>query len=318
MAEEKKENPVIESLKKEINELKGKITTFESKKGDLISKRDELISRTVLAKKDEIEKTYSEVIIEAEKRLEVSKKEKDTERKKNIQGLVDKNTKEVKLKIEFLNNEIKRVLKENKIPGFVNSEFYFTMWSPKNLWQILKGLFFNILLMAIPTILVFLIFKEKLQLAFPNKVFRIIIIACIYLAFIFVFALIWLMIDKMTKKKPEALKEIWELRKNIKDNKKEILKITKDTTEKTPDEAFDYTKLDREIESGSIEVRNLKEKKKDAYETFSNITEEDIKKKITEDAKPAIEELEKEIESTKEILRTKQKEYDDLRIAELK
>lgn len=309
-------NPVIESLKKEINELKGKITTLEEKKEELVNKRNDLISKTVLSKKAEIENTYGEILLEAEKRLEVSKKEKEKERKKNISELVDKNTKEIKEKILFLKNEIKRLLKENKIPGIVNSEFYYIIWAPYNFLQVLKGLFFNILLLIIPTIVVFFPLKEKI-FANPNKIIRIICIICVYLAFIFVYSLIWLMIDKLTKKKPEILNEIKELRKNIKENEKEMEKVTKKITKETKDEEFDYTKIDRDIESGEIEVNNLKEKKKIALETFANVTEDEIKKKFFEETKADIEEKEKEIESTKEILKAKQKECDELRLKEL-
>lgn len=309
-------NTLTESLKKEINELKGKITTFEEKRDELVRKRDELISKTVLSKKSEIENTYGEILLEAEKRLEVSKKEKDKERKKNINELVEKSTKDFKEKIVFLKNEIKRTLKDNKIPGFVNSEFYFMIWAPYNFFQVIKGLLFNVLLLIIPTFIVFVPLREKI-FQNPNKIIRIICIICIYLAFVFVYSFIWLMIDKMTKKKPEVLNEIKELRKNIKENEKEIEKTAKRVTNETKDTDFDYTKLDREIESGELEVNNLKEKKKVALETFANVTEDDIKKKFIQEFKTEIDEKEKEIESTKENLKAKQKEYDELRIKEL-
>ena len=92
MANENVGDPRIEELKKELNTLSGKLTTFESQKNDLIKKRDELISKTVYESKRKIEDTYGEILTEAEKRLDSSKKEKDAERKKNINALVEKNT----------------------------------------------------------------------------------------------------------------------------------------------------------------------------------------------------------------------------------
>lgn len=304
----------VEELKKEINVLKGKITTFESKKDELIKKRDELINKTLYAKKNEIENTYGEVLTEAEKRLEATKKEKVAERKKNIDILVEKNTKGIKDNIFYLKNEIKRILKDNGIPGFANSEFYFTMWAPYTFWQVLKGLFFNILLMCIPTVLIFVVYKQKIWFMFPNKVIRIVIICCIYAIFIFVFAGIWLIIDKMTKKKPEALKEVVELRKNIKESEKEIRKITERTNKETKDEEFDYTKLDREIEAGEIEVKNLKEKKQSALTDFTNNVQDEIENKIKKETQVELDKIEKEIEEVKEELKVKQKEHDELKI----
>lgn len=171
--------------------------------------------------------------------------------------------------------------------------------------------------MAIPTFLVFYLFKEKLHEMFPNQILWIIIICCIYLIFIFVFAGIWLIIDKATKKKPEALAQIKELRKNIKDSEKEIRKITDKTSKEVKDEDFDYTKLDRDIEAGEIEVKNLREKKQNALNEFSEKMQDDITNKIKDASKPALDEIEKEIDNIKEELSIKQKEHDELKIKNL-
>lgn len=307
----------VEELKKEINVLKGKLTTFENKKKDFIDKRKDLISKVIYDKKNEIENTYGEILTEAEKRLEATKKEKATEHKKNIDALIDKNTQKTKDNIFYLKNEIKRVIKDNKLPGFVNSEFYLTMWAPSNLWQVIKGLFISILLMVIPTALVFYVYKEKLEQMFQIVPIRIIIIICIYLLFIFVFAGLWLIIDKMSKKKPEALKEIRELRKNIKDSEKEVKKISIRTSKEAKDTDFDYTKLDREIEAGEIEVKNLKEKKQNALIEFTNTTQPEIIEKLNKESQFTLDDIEKEIEKIKEELNVKQKEYDELRIQNL-
>ena len=127
--------------------------------------------------------------------------------------------------------------------------------------------------------------------------------------------MVWLK-NKLTKKNSNALKEIIELRKNISDNKKEIAKIAKNTTEETTDDKFDYTKLDREIEAGKLEVENYKAKKKEALDNFVNVTEEEITKKIEFEASKGIGVIDTEIENVKKELSSLQEKHDAIKLNE--
>lgn len=309
-------NNKLEELKKNINTLKGKITTLDNRRKELEKNARTLIAETIYQKKEEIEKSYNEVIKEAEVRLKSVEKEKVEEKKRNLNLIIDHNTKSFRESNVYLVNEIKRILKDNDLPGFVNSEFYMTLWNPTNILDVMLNFISVIIVFAIPSILSFVTFKDALIKAFPNNIIRFIIIALIYLAVIFVFALLWLVVDKLTKKKPDVLKEIIELRKNIADNKKEIAKIAKTTSEETTDDKFDYTKLDREIEAGKLEVENYKAKKKEALENFANVTEEEITKKIEAEANKEIDVLNQEIENVKKDLAKLQEEHDTIKLNE--
>ena len=309
-------NNKLEELKKNINTLKGKITTLDNRRKELEKNARTLIAETIYQKKEEIEKSYNEVIKEAEVRLKSVEKEKLEEKKRNLNLIIDHNTKSFRESNIYLVNEIKRILKDNDLPRFVNSEFYMTLWNPTNILDVMLNFLSVIIVFAIPSILSFVTFKDALIKAFPNNIIRFIIIALIYLAVIFVFALLWLVVDKLTKKKPDVLKEIIELRKNIADNKKEITKIAKTTSEETTDDKFDYTKLDREIEAGKLEVENYKAKKKEALENFTNVTEEEITKKIEAEANKEIDVLNQEIENVKKDLAKLQEEHDTIKLNE--
>ena len=316
MEENKTVNTELEELKKNINTLKGKITTLDNKRKELEKDAKELIAKTIYQKKQEIEKSYDEVIKEAEVRLKSVEKEKVEEKKRNLNIIIDHNTKSFRENNVYLANEIKRILKDNELPGFVNSEFYMTLWNPTNILDVMLNILAAIIVFAIPSVLSFVTFKDALIKAFPNTIIRFIIIALIYLAVIFVFALIWLTIDKLTKKNSNALKEIIELRKNISDNKKEIAKIAKNTTEETTDDKFDYTKLDREIEAGKLEVENYKAKKKEVLDNFVNVTEEEITKKIEFEASKGIGVIDTEIENVKKELSSLQEKHDAIKLNE--
>ena len=53
--------------------LKGKLTTYETKRDNLIEKKDGSINKKVYEEKRRIEKTYGEILTEAEKRLSAAK-----------------------------------------------------------------------------------------------------------------------------------------------------------------------------------------------------------------------------------------------------
>ena len=316
MEENKVVNTELEELKKNINTLKGKITTLDNKKKELERNAKELVAKTIYQKKQEIEKSYDEVIKEAEVRLKSIEKEKLEEKKKNLNKIIEHNTKSFRENNVYLVNEIKRILKDNELPGFVNSEFYMTLWNPTNILDVMLNFLLVIIVFAIPSVLSFITFKDALIKAFPNIIIRFIIIALIYLAVIFVFALIWLAIDKLTKKKPDVLKEIIELRKNISDNKKEIARIAKTTSEETTDDNFDYTKLDREIEAGKLEIENYLSKKKEALDNFINVTEGEITNKVEFELNKETSVLNQEIEKVKLELSKLQEKHDTIKLNE--
>ncbi|MBR1844437.1 MAG: hypothetical protein IJ790_01785 [Lachnospiraceae bacterium] len=305
----------LDELKKSINTFKGKLTTLEEKKDKIEKETKELIAKTIYQKKQEIERSYDEVLREAEVRLKSVEKEKEAEKKKNLNKVVEQNTRGVREDNTYLQNEIKKVLKDNGVPGFVNSGFYMTIWYPKTIGEIFGVFVAVIVVFLVPTVLSFVVFKEKLMQEFPNNIIRYIVIALIYLGVIFIFGLIWLGIDKLTKKNPEALDRVVELRKNIAENKKKIEQITKDTSSNMKDEQFDYTKLDRDIEAGKIEVENYKKKRKEAIDNFVNNTQDEIEKKIEFEASKEINVIVAEMEDVKASLTATQKEYDELKLA---
>lgn len=307
-------NTEIEELKKNLNTAKGKLTTLEEKKNDLKKSTDDLIAKTIYQKKQDIERSYSEVLKEAEQRLKATEKEKEEEKKNNLKKEVEHNTRSAKENNVFLNNEIKRILKENKLPSFINSTFYMSLWSPSNALEVFIGIIAAILAMTIPTILTFGTYKDALLKTFPNNILRYIIIAMIYLFFIFIFGLIWLLIDKWTKKKPDILKEIKEFRRNITDNKHLIKKIENDTHKNIDDTKFDYTKLDRDIEAGKLEVENYRKKMKDALDNFVNVTEDEIAKNIEQESSKTMSILDNDIETTKKEISELQTKYDELKL----
>ena len=306
----------LDEMKKNINALKGKVTTFEKKKEDFDENIRITTNKAIKENKDALLKSYDEIILEVEKRLKTSESEKAREKKKNLDTLIEKNTRVNKDNNEYLRNEIKKVMHENKLPFFVNSKLYFILFFPTSFSElIIAFILFIIFIIGVPAGIWYLVgpkvFTNIAELI-QNKSFWT---AFIYIAiYLFVVGILYLFIDSATKKDKKALLDIKELRKNIKDNIKDIMKITKDTVKNIKDEDFDYTKLDRDIEGIKFELENANNKKKEALETFENVTREKIIDDIKSANKQELIDIEKELLSAHEELATLEKKYTDLRL----
>lgn len=311
-------NEAVEKLKKELNLSKGKLTTFEKEKAEILKQKEGLINKTIYEKRKAIDNTYSEVILEVEKRLKSLKAAKDKEKKENISKLVEQNTKETKNNNFYLNNEIKKIIESNKLPGFVNSELYFSLFSPYTLMQWLKGTLISIIiLLVVPFALCYLFVYKNNAFSIDSPTLLIIVAICIGLIYVAIIGSIWLLIDKSSKKNPEALNRIKDIRKNIKENEKTINEIARRTSDEATDDKFDYTKIDRDIEATTLELEKRNAEKKTATEKFLNETEPQIKSKIEKDIKPKLDEIDKEIENLKIEIAAKQKVYDDTKLESL-
>ena len=306
----------LDEMKKSINALKGKVTTYEKKKEELDENIRISINKTIKENKDALVKSYDEIILEVEKRLKTSESDKAREKKKNLDTLIEKNTRINKDNNEYLRNEIKKILHENKLPFFVNSKLYFILFFPTSFIElILAFILFLIFIIGVPAGIWYFVGPKdftNISNLFQSKAFWTTIV---YIAvYLLVIGVIYIFIDNTTKKDKRALLDIKELRKNIKDNLKDILKITKNTIKNIKDEDFDYTKLDRDIEGIKYELENANNKKKEALETFENDTREKIIDQIKSAHKQETIEIEKELLSAHEELANLEKKYTDLRL----
>ena len=289
-----------EEIRKSINVIKGRITTFEEKEKEHKKNKEIAINKTINDKKSEIENTYSEIINDAEKRLKVAVEKKEKEKKKNLQELVEKSTKVTKENGVYLKNELRKVLKENKLPKFTNSKLYLSMYNMHSLLEFIICLMVIVItLVGIPFFISEIFFRDK----------SIWIKILIYAVDILFFGIVYMFIDSITKNKT-ALKDVRELRKNIKDNDKEIKKITKKITRETTDEQFDYTKLDREIEAVGIEIKNAKENRIKSIEKFNQETREEIIKSIEKMNEAEEKEIDKTIKTANKNLIDEQKKLE--------
>ena len=130
----------VEEKKKDINVLKGKKATYEEKVAGLNKAKNEIIEKTIKERRQDLDKDFDDRFTNIKNRINEAKAKREKERKKNINMLIEKETNVKRNNNIFLQNEIKRILKEKKVSRLVNTKFYLSVFKASNIGEFLRAL----------------------------------------------------------------------------------------------------------------------------------------------------------------------------------
>ena len=298
----------VEEKKKDINLLKGKKATYEQKVAELTKVKEEIIEKTIKERKQDLDRDFDDRFTNINNRISEAKNKREKERKKNITLLIEKETTTKRKNNVFLKNEIKRVLRENKVSSIVNTKFYLSIFKPSNIGEYFRAIvYFICCFVLIPLIIVLYPYTEQAtKTVNSSKILLWIMVAAF-------FGCIYLLIDKFVKVDDETLKEIRELRKDIKDNLKEIKKISKSIMKDKDDSKFDYTVFDREIEQANMDMEKAKAKQKEAIENFETVVKKELQENIENAANKDIDLIKKELSKIETELKKEQSKLESIK-----
>ena len=294
----------VEEKKKDINLLKGKKATYEQKVAELTKVKEEIIEKTIKERKQDLDRDFDDRFTNINNRISEAKNKREKERKKNITLLIEKETNTKRKNNVFLKNEIKRVLRENKVSNIVNTKFYLSIFKPSNIGEYFRAIvYFICCFVLIPAFLIFNVWREQ----------TVVIKILVGIGIVSFFGGVYLLIDKFVKVDDEILKEIRELRKDIKDNLKEIKKISKSIMKDKDDSKFDYTVFDREIEQANMDMEKAKAKQKEAIENFETVVKKELQENIENAANKDIDLIKKELSKIETELKKEQSKLESIK-----
>ncbi|HHT97749.1 MAG TPA: hypothetical protein GXZ90_07635 [Clostridiales bacterium] len=264
----------IESIKQEVimlNDAKSRVETLKADENHLQKELQILeksiedeITLTTKKRKKEVEEAYdSQLSALKEKKKKIKDKRQKNKSKKVNNRIAD----ETSLLIEEnrqINKEIKRVLKQDKVPRLVNTRLFYAVYKPKEIVDILIIIStFIIALLLIPSAVYYFLYKD-------GGIKALITIYFIDAGF---FTFIYLLLQHFVKEKhPEAIDKIKGLRNDIKSNKKIIRMIKKKIVKDKDDSPYGLEKFDKEIGEIEKDEMALNKDKKDAIIEFTNNT----------------------------------------------
>ena len=222
---------------------------------------------------------------EEQLKMEELKKIRARREKAKNQGMKDR-IKEETVELHEHNRELrvrmKTLFQSQRVPSFCQSGFYYALYFPRGFREIITFL----LTFAV----CFLLVPYGVYSMLPDK--KTLYLVLIYVAAIFVFGGIYTVVGNATKGRHQsALQEGRSIRSLINSNNKKIRVITASIKRDRNEAIYNLEKFDDEIAQLEQEMAQTIRKKKEALNTFENVTKMIIADEITGNSKAKIESL---------------------------
>ncbi|WP_419504342.1 hypothetical protein [Enterocloster sp.] len=244
------------------------------------------ISRTVKARRDEIESGYDREIAKGQDRLKKARAKREKAKDKGVKERIAEETSQLRDHNRDLKIQLKTMFKKDRVPAFVNTTFFYALYYPRGMKEF--GIGFLTFLIC------FLVFPCGIYFLIPERKWWY--LAAVYVADVFLFGGLYLMVgNRIRTHYQDVLKKGREIRNLLRANHKKIHVITR-TIQKDGNEAlYDLEKYDDEIACASQELSEIAERKKDAVSNFENVTRTIISDEIEGSRREEMLALEEEI-----------------------
>lgn len=289
----------IEHAKKqELLELE---TRLSRKEKDLENQKRyaaDKVEAAIKERRNALKKDLDSEVDDANKKLKTADKKKKKAKDAAVGARIKTDTLNYKDDTKKRKKENQALFKAYKVPGFCNTAYYYSMFAPRRLKDIITILITAIITLAIiPNIVCACLKTDSLFI-------RILVYAIIVVVFILIYVLIY--VSTHSGNKAEA---ILKGRANIDaayKNKMEVKKITKDIKADQDETQYNLQEFDKEIERFQGEYSNASKKREDALKQFDDETAPEIKEEIEKDSKKIIEDLTKELDALKQLYAEKE------------
>lgn len=243
---------------------------------------EDSISLTVKKRREEIESSYDAEIGKLQERLRKIRARREKAKNQGIKDRIREETTELHEHNRELRVRMKTLFQSKRVPAFCGSSFYYSLYFPRGLREI----FTFLLTFAV----CFLLIPYGIYSSLPEK--KTLYLVLIYVVAIIVFGGLYTVVGNATKGGHlSALQEGRMIRSLINSNNKKIRVITAAIRRDRNEAIYDLEKFDDEIAQMEQEMAQTIRKKKEALNTFENVTKMIISDEITGNSKAKIEDL---------------------------
>lgn len=251
----------------------------------------EEIQTTARKRRDEIDDTFNQEIEKTKLKIKRIKERRDRKKSKKVSERIETETASLHAENDRLKLEAKSVMEQKKVPFFCNTKIYFALYSPT--------CFTDVLLIIVALLLVLLVIPCGIYfLLLPQEILYIIIT---YVITIIIFGGLYLIIGNRTREKYSAeIRQVKEIRSNIRANRKEIAVIKKSIKKDRDESRYGLQSYDKELAKLEKEISDINGQKQEALETFDNTTKQIITSEIQEANKEKLSKLQAEYDQARE------------------
>lgn len=258
------------------------------------------IDSSIKSGRSEIEKTHEDRIDSARKNLKDAQRKRNDAKTEAVNSRIGNATATLVNENGQLLAQIKAQLKQWKLPGFVNTSYYYSMFATKTPIDFLVfALTVLVCIALIPNVVCWIIGSNATTV---GKVF-------IYIAIVVFFIALYFIVMFWTKsgKKAKVIESIRPTRKAIKENKKRINELSKNIINDKDESTYGLSAYDTEIEKCNEAVKAFEAEKAAALDQFDKVTAPSLKSQIEGELLPGINELSAKVESYRQDWSSKQK-----------
>ena len=237
---------------------------------------------TVKKRREEMESSYDSEIGKLQEKLKKIRARREKAKNQGMKDRIKEETVELHEHNRELRVRMKTLFQSQRVPSFCQSGFYYALYFPRGFREIITFL----LTFAV----CFLLVPYGVYSMLPDK--KTLYLVLIYVAAIFVFGGIYTVVGNATKGRHQsALQEGRSIRSLINSNNKKIRVITASIKRDRNEAIYNLEKFDEEIAQLEQEMAQTIRKKKEALNTFENVTKMIIADEITGNSKAKIESL---------------------------
>ena len=237
---------------------------------------------TVKKRREEMESSYDSEIGKLQEKLKKIRARREKAKNQGMKDRIKEETVELHEHNRELRVRMKTLFQSQRVPSFCQSGFYYALYFPRGFREIITFL----LTFAV----CFLLVPYGVYSMLPDK--KTLYLVLIYVAAIFVFGGIYTVVGNATKGRHQsALQEGRSIRSLINSNNKKIRVITASIKRDRNEAIYNLEKFDDEIAQLEQEMAQTIRKKKEALNTFENVTKMIIADEITGNSKAKSESL---------------------------
>ena len=281
------------NLEQQISEMNGELKRMD--KGISSENKDiqDEISTTIKKRRNDVEDEYDKQlsqIISKRKKVE-SEKEKKIDQAKASR--IKDETKGIVSDSKDAEKELKKLFRQNKVPGFCRSKFFYVMFMPEGPVQTLMMVVgYALLFIGVPGLITLLIRKTAINhstMSDGTKTFLTVVIAAVLV--LLLAGAIFLIYVKVKVPHAIVLQQGRKYRRAVAENDKQIRSVKKSIEKDADESRYDVGEFDQRIREITDEEENVREEMHNALKDFDDQTAENIRREIEDRRNPKLNEM---------------------------
>lgn len=234
------------------------------------------INTTIKKRKAEIEDTYDAQLDAGRKKLKKAQEQKNKEKSERVGQRVDEETADVKENSRQLKTEMRTLFKKNHVPAFCQTGFYYALFMPKGIKEILMLLLMIVIGLAGIPFGIYELFARVILTDKPIVQASYFMALVIALSLIVVLGIYFLIFNLTKVRHRDTIAEGRKIRNQMLANDKNIRAI-KNAINKDKDESqYGLDAYDQKIQESQNEMDAIAEEKQAALTEFEQQTRNTI------------------------------------------